>query len=238
MLHVFDTVLTSSDLSIDRVLIAGLPVAAIFYKGELPGNLRAAMDGLAEKYAGKILVVMLANRDAEASVRRFNIRQFPTLVAFREGKPLSRQENLTAENARAQLAYLAGEGPMPSVDTPIENPGRSRKQTAGPMEVNEAEFEQEVLRAERPVLIDFWASWCGPCRMMEPALDRLAHERGEVLKVVKVNVDENPGISSRYGVMGIPTMLVMQNGQEADRLVGALPEAALRNRLARWLQVK
>ena len=102
--------------------------------------------------------------------------------------------------------------------------------------MSEADFDREVLRSDRPVLVDFWAEWCGPCRMMEPTLEKLSRQQVGGLKVAKVNVDENPGLSSRYNVSGIPTMIVVQNGREVDRLVGALPESALRNRLARWIQ--
>ena len=96
---------------------------------------------------------------------------------------------------------------------------------------DESSFEAETT-ASVPVLVDFWAPWCGPCRMVEPVLAQLAAERAGQLKVVKVNVDENPGLASRYRAMSIPLLVIMRDGQEADRVVGAVPKAQLEQRLA------
>ena len=91
-------------------------------------------------------------------------------------------------------------------------------------------FDDEI-RASVPVLVDFWAPWCGPCRMVSPLVERVARDRAGHIKVVKLNVDEAPAISERYAVRGIPLLLVIRDGTEADRLVGAVPEA----RLGEWL---
>jgi thioredoxin 1 len=107
--------------------------------------------------------------------------------------------------------------------------------TGAAIAVNEANFEREVLQSDRPVLVDFWAAWCAPCRMVEPTVNALAREQGKSLKVVKVNVDENPGLASRYGAMSIPMMIVVKGGREVDRWVGAQPEHVIRSRVARWI---
>ncbi len=84
-------------------------------------------------------------------------------------------------------------------------------------------------------MVDFWAPWCGPCRMVAPTLEKLAGEQSK-LKIAKVNVDENPGLASKYRTMSIPTMIIFQGGREVDRWVGAMPENMLRSRVARWIQ--
>src|SRR5512142_1731255 len=101
--------------------------------------------------------------------------------------------------------------------------------------LTDSTFDETVKTSAVPILVDFWAPWCAPCRMVAPALDALAREHASVLKVAEVNVDENPGLAARYGAMSIPTMIVVQNGREVDRWVGALPERALRGRVSRWI---
>jgi thioredoxin 1 len=236
MPRVFDVVLASNDMSLDRVLGAGLPVVMVFYQKNLPSDLRQTMGELARQYAGKALLVTLAQGDAPQAISRFGVRQFPTLLTVREGKPVTRQENVRAEDLIAHIAHLVGEGPMPNVHTTAQaGAGVNQPAAQAPIHVNEANFEREVLRAVRPVLVDFWAPWCGPCRMVEPTLKKLAYEQ-DALKIVKVNVDENPGLAGRYGAMSIPTMIVLSDGREVDRWVGALPESAIRNRVARWIE--
>jgi thioredoxin 1 len=98
--------------------------------------------------------------------------------------------------------------------------------------VTDSTFGQEVLGASKPVLVDFWAEWCGPCRMIAPALEELSDELGDRVTIVKLNIDENPDAPSKYGVRGIPTMILFKNGAPAATKVGAAPKGALKG----WLQ--
>jgi thioredoxin 1 len=93
-------------------------------------------------------------------------------------------------------------------------------------EVTDQNFQAEVLEGEKPVLVDFWAPWCGPCRIVQPHLEELAGER-EDLRIVKLNVDDNPQTAARYGVMSIPTLLLFKQGQVAHQIIGALPKSRL-----------
>ncbi len=93
--------------------------------------------------------------------------------------------------------------------------------------VTDSNFEGEVLKSPTPVLVDFWAPWCGPCKAIAPVLDELADDYAGKLKVVKVNVDENPDTPARYGVRGIPNLLIIKGGQVKDQIVGAVPKGHL-----------
>ena len=97
--------------------------------------------------------------------------------------------------------------------------------------VSDADFEAEVLKATGPVVVDFWAEWCGPCRMIAPALDEISGAMGDKVKIVKLNVDESPKTASKYGVMSIPTLMLFKNGELASRQVGAAPK----QKLEQWI---
>jgi thioredoxin 1 len=91
----------------------------------------------------------------------------------------------------------------------------------------DATFDADVLKASGPVVVDFWAEWCGPCRMISPALEEISKSLDGKVKIVKLNVDENPGTASKYGIMSIPTLMLFKDGQLASRQVGAQPKAKL-----------
>ena len=97
--------------------------------------------------------------------------------------------------------------------------------------VTESTFEQEVLKSETPVLVDFWAEWCGPCHAVAPILEKIAEERAGELRLVKVNIDEEPEIAERYGIASIPTMVLFKDGEPAAAAIGAQPKGALETQL-------
>ena len=97
--------------------------------------------------------------------------------------------------------------------------------------VTEQTFDAEVIKSDKAVIVDFWAEWCGPCRAVAPVLDKIAEERSDELIVVKVNIDEEPGLAQRYGVQSIPTIILFRNGEPAKATVGAQPKGALEKSL-------
>lgn len=102
-----------------------------------------------------------------------------------------------------------------------------------PIAVTDATFKSEVLESPLPVLVDFWAPWCGPCRMVAPVVDDIANEYKDTIRVVKVNTDECPTTATEYGIRSIPTLMIFKDGQKVDMVVGAVPKSTLSNTLSK-----
>jgi thioredoxin 1 len=245
---VFDSPITTGDQSIDRVLAAGLPVLLVFIPPAPPPALEQAMTELARSLAGKLLVVKVPARDNPETVRRYQVGSQPAVVGLRDGQVLSQAEQIGAQELKQHALYLAGQGPQPQPGAAqssrpgdgAQGGGQGQARPSGsapsrPVNVTDAAFDRQVLGAASPVLVDFWAPWCGPCRMTEPILEKLAGEMAGRLLVAKVNVDENPAVAQRYAIQSIPTMMVVRDGKIVDRWMGALPEPALRSRLSKAL---
>ncbi|MBI5034922.1 MAG: thioredoxin [Chloroflexi bacterium] len=169
----------------------------------------------------------------------------PTLIYWRDGNAIARIEGAAEVSAiRANFDFLLGTRPQPlfasgpsvafGAAPHVSAPAGG--QNAKPIVVTDATFESKVLRSPLPVLVDFWAPWCGPCRMVSPIVEELGREYAGQLRVAKVNSDENPGRTSQLGILGIPTLIFFVGGREVDRVVGAVPKATLVNHVTQVLK--
>lgn len=232
MANVFDSPLVTNDQSVDRLLRAGLPVLLVFSSGAPAVDLQREMERIARERAGRLLVARAGIGDAPEAARRFGVAGLPAVVDVRDGSPVGSAQGVSAGEIEAHARFLLGEGPQPAVRETPRAAGAAADAPAQPVHVTDATFGRVVLQSAIPVLVDFWAPWCGPCRMTNPMLERLAREKAGRLVVAKVDVDENPALAGRYQVQAVPTLMLVRNGEVVDRWSGALPEPALRNKVA------
>jgi thioredoxin 1 len=248
--------------NLGRVLNAGLPVLLVFWGRNCPpcDQLMPALDHLARAHAGRVLVVKVEGRDEPDLLARYHIEALPTIVFARGGQTLATARGAVGEADLAAWAeYLAGQGAQPPVPSgpsiPLPEYAAASEQAAahagsyrpapraaGPgapagqvTVVTDNNFDQVISTTALPVLVDFWAVWCGPCRLVAPIVEELARAYAGRAVVAKLNVDENPNVAARYGIMSIPTLLIFRDGQIVDRMIGAQPGPVLRRHLAQQL---
>ncbi len=239
----FDTPIITNDFSVDRVLNSGLPVALLIENGSQNASLEELLRQVAKNDAGRVLVVKLNAAENPQTAAKWNAPA-GALITFRDGREVSRANAVSSSSFREHVSYLLGRGPKPaepSAPPPQQTATSGQSHSAGsasaqsapahPVTVTDSSFKQEVLQSDLPVLVDLWAAWCGPCRMIAPVVEKMAKDYAGRLKVAKLNVDENPLTAMNFQVQGIPTLLIFKGGKLVDRIVGAAPEPMLRGRV-------
>lgn len=229
------TVIHTNRYSIDRVLNAGLPVLLIFWDSEnrTTADVDAILEAAASRAAGKLLIARIDAKEEAEVARRFGVGRLPALIPVQNGAALEVIAPVTAKVVTPWVAHLAEGGPRPAASKPQPSVATASTSASDvPLVLTDATFADAV-NGPRPVLVDFWAPWCGPCRMVAPSVERLAREYAGRAVVAKLNVDENPATSQRFRVQGIPTLLIFKEGKVVDQIVGAQPYDALNQRLAR-----
>jgi len=217
---VFDTPITTNDTSLERVLAQPLPVVLVLYDRPDRG-LDKALKAAAKEFAGEILVARVDVTENPESHARFGRPALPALLTLDDGEVESRAASIRPADVEAHVDFLMGQGPKP-LETSAQ--AEARAASGGvPVHVSDRSFAQDVLNSDVPVLVDFWAPWCGPCHMVAPSLERIASQYTGQVKVAKLNVDENPQTARQYQAMSIPMLLLFNRGQVAGKLVGAHP---------------
>ena len=249
-----NSVIHTNEQSIDRVVNAGVPVLLVFWRADSAAakQLDPVLDQLAARYAGKALIAKVNVADERALAQRYNVTNVPTIVFTKGGKTEGTAVGAADQQSLSRwIEYLVNGGPKPELprgssesaggaSAPQQTHtngqaghanGRSQAKASGqPVTLTDATFAQTI-NQPGPVLVDFWAPWCGPCRMVAPAVEQLASEFSGRAVVGKLNVDENPMTSQRYGIMSIPALYIFKNGQVVERIVGAQPAHVLRQKL-------
>ncbi len=225
----FNTPINTNDQSLDRVLANPLPVLLVLSANGLDPDVQSMLEQVARDRAGKLLVARVNTKENPKTTRRFHADGSPVAIAWKGKTEQERISILSPEHVRALADHLLGLGPAPHVTPPRPQPKVQPTAESGePVSVSEATFEKEVLRYPQPVLVDFWAPWCGPCRMIAPTLEKLSREYAGRLRVAKLNVDQNQRLAAQFGVQGIPMLMIFKGGKPVQQIVGAQPESNLR----------
>lgn len=228
---ILDSPITTDDKNLKKVLKQKAPALLILHNGGLDRPLDDTIRKEAKRNAGDLLVVRIDVSQNRDTLIRYGEPNIPALITLTENnwgrKVKSDAENIRPKDVRDHVKHLLEDKPLP--EKTVKGAAKSKK----PMTVTDQTFRKEVLKSKVPVLVDFWATWCGPCHQIAPYIEKIADEHKGKIKVVKLDVDRNRVITQRYGVQSMPTMIVFEGGQPAARISGANP-VALRKMVERF----
>ncbi len=218
---VFDAPITTDDANLKKVLGQKLPVVLYLYDRP-DAALDAALGRVARDHAGELLVTRVDVKQNPQTHTQYNRPALPALLTLDEGTIESRAENIRPADVDEHVDFLLGQGPKPT-ETSAQAEARAAS-GAAPVHITDTSFQRDVLQSTLPVLVDFWAPWCGPCHMVAPTLERLAQQYAGKIIIAKLNVDQNPQSARQYQAMSIPMLLLFKDGKPVGKLVGAHPQ--------------
>jgi thioredoxin 1 len=231
---------------VEAALRDGKPVMLwLSYGQSVPSDMRKSLEKIASEQGSKVHVLTVDTEAHPEYKERFEVGKHPVLIGWYQGEVVSRRSRPWASDTSGVLDKL-----LSFVTVEDEQSGNTDNQnvkTEGkkdkivhnkPVQVTDATFKEEVVDSELPVLIDFWAEWCAPCRMVAPVLEKLAGEYAGKVKIAKVDVDNNQGLAQQFQIMSIPTLMFVKEGKIVGMSAGAAPEPALRDALEQLIALE
>ncbi len=224
---------TSAEL--DQLLKTELPVLLFVWNGEsLKADLKKELEKAAQDNAGRILVLKIDASNAPDVAERFELGKHPVLIGWLRGETLGRRSRPWNTDVQGMVDILLPHAPALPAKPVAEKPAAPNGKA---VVVTDKTFEKEVIQSKLPVLVDFWAEWCGPCKQVGPILDKLAVEFAGKIRLAKVDVDANPGLTQAFRIMSIPTLMFVKNGKIVGQQAGALPEHILRDAIQQLIKL-
>jgi thioredoxin 1 len=217
---IFDAPITTNDQSIQKVFAQDLPIVLLFFEQDIDKPLADAVQKESKRNAGQVLFVRVKASENPDTYRKYGEPSLPALVTLTTNRKVkSDAATIRPADVRNHLKHLLEDTPLP------EKQDKVAADDNRPIHVNENSFREVVLKSKKPVLVDFWANWCGPCHQIAPYVEQIAKEHGSKIKVVKLDIDANQTLARRYNILSIPTLMIFEGGQPADKVNGANPVA-------------
>ena len=231
------------DAALDNVLASPTPTLLLLWNGDsLRADVRTEIAKVSADFGRRLQVIKINTSENRKAAERFNVEQQPVIVGWYNGVLVARRARPWGTDVRAlaeQLAALAPAAlPTPEAVVPAETAAKPTGIQAKPVVVTQATFDAVVIKSKLPVLVDFWATWCGPCKQIAPVLERLAIEFAGQFLIAKVDVDANPGLSQMFQVQSIPFLAFFKNQKMVGQLVGAYPEKNIREAMRQVIAAK